>query len=600
MARKVQIEILAGPNVGEARDFELDTILVGRGTQCAMQLASPHVSRQQCELSWQGDQLVLENLGTVNVTYLNDRPIERVYVQDGDLVTFCDVALRVRIVRGADSPKTAVYGQREQVGARPSAAPPSPPMAQMPPTQPLPAAPAGPLPGMGSPGVQTRPRQPSVPAAPPPVAPPRVPTRQEPGRGAEPTMMNQGMPPSAAAPPPRPVPMQQGPGPAPSALSAAGYGSMVGVATVQGGQGNPLASPPTAPPMMAPPVAPPSAWTGGSPPTTAVHPSQMSALSVPNPHQPPPAAVPGPFPGGGGTGQHAAIRGGGPRPPGMPPGPPAPGMPSMAGMASIPGLGAVRPASPTSLGPNQVRGGEVTAPPGPAPFDNGGVATARRSKGAKKKAEAAANLRLVRNIVLVSMGLVLLICATYLVTNKGSAKKKPRGSTSVAASKEAAASGTAGGGAAEPTPAPSAVRIDRGARTDDELLAEGARLQNIGATYLREYRFDDGNLDLSISYFEKSRGHFALVDPARHPPTAIEIDARIQEARGLLDQEFRKAKISYVREKQSGRYEQAMEELERILRLFPDKDDERHQFAKKQQQDVRALMAGGKRNDGPF
>jgi pSer/pThr/pTyr-binding forkhead associated (FHA) protein len=84
IASRFEVEILAGTNVGQTFDFADETVVVGRAAHCALQLNSPHVSRQQCELSWQGDQLVLENLGTVNVTYLNDRPIERVYVQDGD------------------------------------------------------------------------------------------------------------------------------------------------------------------------------------------------------------------------------------------------------------------------------------------------------------------------------------------------------------------------------------------------------------------------------------------------------------------------------------------------------------------------------------
>lgn len=598
MGRKVQIEILAGPNVGESRDFEVETILVGRGTQCAMQLASPHVSRQQCELSWQGDQLVLENLGTVNVTYLNDRPIERVYVQDGDLITFCDVALRVRIMRAVDAPKTAVFGGREP--GRPAAPPPPP--------QPA-AAPAYPPPGPVAAPTQPLPARPSAAPAP---------------RGAEPTMMNSGAPSSAPPPGAFPGPFSGAPpGPAapaappPSAasLAAAGYGSMIGAPVVNAPRSAPLPvpSPPMAPAQMAGPVhtAPPSMpvppaaasqWgSSGSPATTVAPPQPIANAPGPMPYgAPPPGPMAPGFPGGSGTGQHGAVRPG-QRSPQMPQGgPPAAGMPSMAGMASIPGLGNIRPASPTPLGPGgRSPGGEVTAPPGPAPFD-AAAGSVRKPKGEKRRAaEQAARLRQIRNIVLVAMGLVLLICVSYLVATPKKTKKRS-GSTSVAAAKEAAEKGTGSVTATPAVPAAAAVVIDRGARSDDELLTEGERLYNIGATYLREYRFDDGNLDLSISYFEKSRGHFALVDAARWPQVANEIDARVQEARGLLDQEFRKAKINYVREKQSGRYDQAMSELERILRLFPDKDDERHQFAKKQQSDLRSLMAGGKKNDGPF
>ena len=97
MGQQLFIEILAGPGTGERVEVLSERTLIGRGSQCDLRLASPHVSRQQCELIRQGDQLILENLGSVNVTYLNDRPIDRVYIQDGDLITFCDIALRVSL-----------------------------------------------------------------------------------------------------------------------------------------------------------------------------------------------------------------------------------------------------------------------------------------------------------------------------------------------------------------------------------------------------------------------------------------------------------------------------------------------------------------------
>ena len=167
---------------------------MGRGATCGLQLASPHVSRQQCEFSWQGDQLVLENLGTVNVTYLNDRPIERVYVQDGDLVTFCDVALRVRL------PKEAAVqdaGERTRVHPNPPPRPPisagaSPDVRNA--TMPMPAAkkppsaaqlggaarPPRPAPGVPGPPPKRPGPAPGVPG-PPPGRPPGPP----PGRSTD-------------------------------------------------------------------------------------------------------------------------------------------------------------------------------------------------------------------------------------------------------------------------------------------------------------------------------------------------------------------------------------------------------------------------------
>ena len=179
MGQKVIIEILAGPNVGETFDLDRDQILVGRGSQCHLQLASPHVSRQQCELSRQGDQLVLENLGSVNVTYLNDRPIDRVYVQDGDLITFCDVAIRVRLPRpgaeaGLDPDKTVAYKSGQAPPGGQETAPPGP--------APFPASHSALAPAVkpGAPPPGYRPPA-GAPPGPPPGAPPRAPrTRRSP------------------------------------------------------------------------------------------------------------------------------------------------------------------------------------------------------------------------------------------------------------------------------------------------------------------------------------------------------------------------------------------------------------------------------------
>lgn len=117
MTQQLFIEILAGPGVGERVEITAERTLVGRGSQCDLRLASPHVSRQQCELIRQEDHLILENLGSVNVTYLNDRPIDRVYVQDGDLITFCDIALRVSFgaAVAADDPDRTVAYQSDQL-----------------------------------------------------------------------------------------------------------------------------------------------------------------------------------------------------------------------------------------------------------------------------------------------------------------------------------------------------------------------------------------------------------------------------------------------------------------------------------------------------
>ena len=271
--------------------------------------------------------------------------------------------------------------------------------------------------------------------------------------------------------------------------------------------------------------------------------------------------------------------------------------PSMAGMAVMPGLGSPQgpshplPGPPSRMGPQPTQG-QATAPPGPAPLEG----SARRKKAKAQNA----NLRLIRNGALAMMGVVVLVCLVYVVIVK-TAPKPTRGLPPATSVQGRAGQGDRTGQPGDPD-APKVSKdpvIDRGTRTDEELLVEAERLFGIGSTYLREYRFDCGNLALSKSYLLKSRGHFNLVDPVRWGPVAAQIDAKVQEAEGLLDQEFRKQKIAYVREKQSGRYDQAMENLDGIVCLFPERDDDRHKFARTQQAEIRRLMSGSEEK-GPF
>ena len=505
MTRRVLVEVLAGPSVGETYEHREESILVGRGSNCQLQVTSPHVSRQQCELIWQGDQLVLENLGTVNVTYLNDRPIERVYVQDGDLITFCDVALRVRIPRAAgqvtaDPDRTVAFDK----GKLPSSAPPGHPV---------------PTPGSDStvirsspPGQDTHPPGPlgGLPPGPPP------PVHGAPGGlGTGTYGHSSGQHPAherPGAPPPRSAPL---PPPPPS--------NMVGTQKFQAGLH--LQGLPGQPPAPAPPIAAP-AQLGSQ--------TRMPPL--------PPQGMPA-----------------GRRPGGMGPAPGMPGPPQ-----GMPGGAPGQPhGHPRSSGGPPVRAGAQSVD--------------RPKKKRKRKGKSAANLPLIRNVVLAAAAIIVLLAFAYALTQPG------------------------GGGGTEPptemveveTPPTIPVKPADDPRTDEEIIREGQKLFGTGSTYLREYRIADENLWTAKEYMERAQTELYYVPSEKWPPFAPEIEQKLAETEGLLDQEFRRLKLAYVREKSAGNYERAMEELERLQRVFPSKDDQRHLFARKQKKALNKLMSGG-------
>ncbi len=493
--------MLAGPDVGETHSLREDTILVGRGSQCQLQIASPHVSRQQCEMIWQGDQLVLENLGTVNHTYLNDRPIERVYVQDGDLITFCDIALRVRIPREGPpkpDPEATVAYQGNSADSRAGA----------------------PLPQPGSDATVVK---------------------QGPAPGGQDTH-----PPGPLGGPPPPPGMPAGP--PPGSLGPGSFGHMSGQHPAHPG-GAP--APSAGMPLQGPPSL------HGMPP--GMPPQGPSSL-----HGMPPGMSPqGPL------SRHGL-------PPGMPPQGPSslhgmpPGMPQAPhGMPGAPGMPGAAPGDPRSA-QSQSASGVMSA-------------KKKRKKG-KGRTGPPSNLPMIRNIVLAGAGIVILLSFAYALTQPGSSGTEP----------------------ATPEPTPEVddglagcAEIERNSRTDQEVVAEAQRLFGIGSTYLREYQIADENLWTSVDFMRKSKCELALVPPEKWPAFSSEMDRKMSEAEGRLDQEFRSLKLAYVQHKSAGDYDRALEDMERLQRVFPDREDERHQFARKQKKVLSRLMSG-KKGGGVF
>jgi tetratricopeptide (TPR) repeat protein len=215
-----------------------------------------------------------------------------------------------------------------------------------------------------------------------------------------------------------------------------------------------------------------------------------------------------------------------------------------------------------------------------------GVLSARRKKkGGPSNKGGKPNIQLIRNVIVGVAAVMLLLMLTSVVSKKSTPKKKPGGAAGAAAAGEA-------------TPAPAVPKALRGNRTDDEILREAERLYGTGSTYLREYQIADESLWTAVDFFHKAQAEMALVDPSKWPGFAREIDPKIAEAQGLLEQEFKDSKINYVREKQSGRYAEAIAEMERVMRMFPDRNDARHKFARDQIKIVRHLMEGGKSKFG--
>ncbi len=491
MAGRLQIEILAGPKVGESFEFDCEAVGMGRSAQCQLQIPSPHVSRKQCELTWQGDQLVLENLGSVNHTYLNDRPIDRAYVQDGDLVTFCDIALRVRIpglVAAAAAPAPQRVAVPPSVGGGDGATHVVPHSSHIPPSGAQDTYPPG--------------HQPFAPAQPPHQSP-AGPHHGFASTGRTAPVPGQ-VPPGGHQPPPGP---QHGvPGQVPSPYPGV--------------------------PHQAPQQAP-HGYPGVSGQPVGFAPGH------------PPAAQPG-YPGQPQGVQHAA------RPAGMP------------GM-----------------------------PPGAASLQRGGAQ--RGSRGGRRKARSSrvGNTQLMRNLVIVSGAVMLLLVIAAAVGTRVLSNRS--------AGTGAAGTVTASTGKTPASPVEEVkTGVERGDRSNEEILRQAHEDYQRGQVYFREAAVGDENLWESLRYYENAEAELALLDRALWPPFARDIPQKIERAQDQLDKEFKKIKVSFLGYYQSADWRRADQELDLLMRIIPEPEDPRHKWAKRNKSKVKKHLRSMPRQRGPL
>ena len=73
-----------GGRAGETFPAEQDRLTIGRSPDCDVFLDDVTVSRKHAVLVREGDRYSLEDLGSLNGTFLNRRRIEKAEVEDGD------------------------------------------------------------------------------------------------------------------------------------------------------------------------------------------------------------------------------------------------------------------------------------------------------------------------------------------------------------------------------------------------------------------------------------------------------------------------------------------------------------------------------------
>jgi hypothetical protein len=94
------------PPFGEPLVLEpkVGTLVLGRDEECDIVIASPKVSRRHVEISFRDESPYVRDLGTMNGTLVNEKPVDGAQpLSDGDVLRFGDVMATYRVLEPGDS-----------------------------------------------------------------------------------------------------------------------------------------------------------------------------------------------------------------------------------------------------------------------------------------------------------------------------------------------------------------------------------------------------------------------------------------------------------------------------------------------------------------
>ena len=189
---------------------------------------------------------------------------------------------------------------------------------------------------------------------------------------------------------------------------------------------------------------------------------------------------------------------------------------------------------------------------------------------------------MIRNVAVVVIAVSILLIVVTLVQRGGGTQQVNSATTATKPS-------------GPDNPAEALPVVERGPRTDEEILAEADRLYRVAKKFHEEYLVSDERLWEAYSRYQRTKALLLLVDQAKWPGFAREIQPRVDTVKELLDAEYRRARINYVRDKDARNYEAGILGMDRLIRMFPDKNDTRNEFARAKKRQLRAMMTGKKK-----
>jgi hypothetical protein len=129
-----------GPQLGHAFDLTALTITIGRSPASDITINDPEISRKHARLARQGGDYAIEDLGSTNGTFVNDRRLAGLTpLHDGDVIEFGDAVkllYETEPTLPIDLPEASAAVGKTAVSPQPVAAPPPVQPAPPPPAQP--------------------------------------------------------------------------------------------------------------------------------------------------------------------------------------------------------------------------------------------------------------------------------------------------------------------------------------------------------------------------------------------------------------------------------------------------------------------------------
>jgi diguanylate cyclase (GGDEF)-like protein len=83
--KRAQLIVLAGPNVGEM--YEIDSnLIIGRGREADVRVQGDGISRKHAAIRLSGEQVIFEDLGSTNGSFINGERVAHRVLEEGDKI----------------------------------------------------------------------------------------------------------------------------------------------------------------------------------------------------------------------------------------------------------------------------------------------------------------------------------------------------------------------------------------------------------------------------------------------------------------------------------------------------------------------------------